>query len=176
MNCSLPILAAAALCAAAAAHAALHGEVVEFGETTVDREHPMTEPDRSVSLVPGAIVEGIHFVGHSSDLEAQLCLNFGVIVHLMPDPGGTLPRELTVVNTHPRLTRPDGVSNTQDTYTNPVNGNTTYAGWKFEYPWEMQPGDWTISFLADGEVVASKTFKVTVPQRPGSLCPGKPTS
>ena len=74
------------------------------------------------------------------------------------------------------LTRPDGVSGTRDSFVTATDGDTAYTGWTFEYPWELQPGDWTIAFLDGDAVVASKTFHVTVPRRPGSRCPAPPVS
>lgn len=57
--------------------------------------------------MPRTLIEGIHYVGYTSRLPAQLCLRFGVSVRLKPDVGKQLPDQLIVVVTHPRITRPD---------------------------------------------------------------------
>lgn len=75
-----------------------------------------------------------------------------------------------VTLTHPRLTRPDLVSSTVDSYATPVSSNLVYSGWSFDQPWELQPGDWTLTFRHEGRVVAAKTFTVSVPSPVTSLC------
>lgn len=173
-------LCVAALCAAgwAAARpawAGVHGEVVEYGEITAERDHPAADTSRDNTLTPKLSLEGIRHVNRTSDLQAQLCLRFGVSARLTSD-DGKLPQEVTFVSRHPLLTRPDGVSSTEESFPVPVSGGMVFAGWTFAYPWEMQPGDWTMLFVSEGEVLASRTFRISVPARPGSLCPGKPMS
>lgn len=166
------VLVGAALLAAASAWGA---EVVEFGEFSAEREYTAPPQPGDEMLSPKGVVEGLRLIRHTDTLEGQLCLHFGVVIRRPPD-AAPLPRRLTVVSTHPRLTRPDGVSGTRDSFMTATDGDTAYTGWTFEYPWELQAGDWTIAFLDGDEVVASKTFHVTVPRRPGSLCPAPPVS
>lgn len=167
-------LGCAALLAAGPAWAS-GAEVAEFGEFSAEREYPAPPQPGDDMLSPKGMVEGLHLVRRTDTLEAQLCLHFGVVIRRLPG-GPALPPRLTVLSTHPRLTRPDGASGTRDSFTTATDGDTAYTGWTFEYPWELQPGDWTIAFLDGAEVVASKTFHVTVPRRPGSLCPAPPVS
>ena len=160
----------------AAAQAGLHGEVVEYGETTAERERPTPQTRDDQSLMPRTVVEDVRYVSHTSSLDAQLCLRFGVSVRLTPDAGKPLPRQLIVVITHPRITRPDQVSSIQDSFPTPVIGDTVYAGFTFDHSWEMQPGNWMVAFTLEGEVVASKAFTISVPTPVGSVCPSNSIS
>ncbi len=124
-------------------------------------------------MVPRTTIDGIRYIDHASSLPAQPCLRFGVTVRLRPGAGEQLPRQLIVVVTHPRITRPDQASSTQDSFPTPVLRDVAYAGWTFDHPWEQQPGEWTVTFMNGGEVVASKTFTIAAPTPAGSRCPPK---
>lgn len=84
-------------------------------------------------------------------------------VRLSSDTGEQQPRQLIVVVTHPRITRPNQAFSTQDSFPTPVLRDLAYAGWTFDHPWEQQPGERRVTFMNEGEVVASKTFTITVP-------------
>ncbi len=173
-------LLAAILCSvalhAAPARAGLHGEIVDYGETTAEQEHPAPRTLDDHSLLPRTVIEGIRYVSHTSSLTAQLCFRFGASVRLVPEAGEELPRQLIVVVTHPRITRPDQASSTRDSFPTPVIQGTAYAGWTFDHLWELQPGDWTVEFTLGGKVLASKAFTVTVPTPGSSACPSTPIS
>jgi hypothetical protein len=78
-----------------------------------------------------------------------------------------------VVVTHPKITRPDQVSSTQDSFSAPLDLDTVYAGWSFDQSWEMQPGDWVIAFTYQGETLVSASFTITVPDPSASICAAK---
>ena len=160
----------------APARAALHGEVTEYGETTAEQERPAQQTQDDHSLVPRTTIDGIRYVDHANSLPAQPCLRFGVTVRLSSDAGEQLPHQLIVVVTHPRITRPDQAFSTQDSFPTPVLHNLAYAGWTFDYPWEQQPGEWMVTFMNEREVVASKTFTITVPTSASSRCSPKSVS
>ncbi len=153
---------------AGAARAELRAEIVAFGAVTAEREQPAPQTLDDQGLAPRTWIEGIRFINRTSTLQAQLCLRFGVLIRLT----GTdrPPSHVTTTLTHPRLTRPDQVSGTEDTYPTPVDNNLVYAGWSFDQPWELQPGDWTLTFRHEGRVLATKTFTVAVPTPATSLC------
>lgn len=161
---------------AQSAGARLTGQVVEFGETMADSQTPaiLTQEDDGVS--PRTEIIGIRFVNHDDALTAQLCLRFGVMIRLLPGRGERLPQTLVVRISHPRLTRPDQVAGTDERFPTPVIGDRAYAGWTFDQAWEIEPGDWSVTFLSAGQVLASKTFKVTAAVPPGSICPFIPVS
>ena len=155
---------------AAAARAELRGEIVAFGETAAEIERPVPWSPGDQSLTPRTSLEGVRFISHASPVEAQLCLKFGVLVRLIGNSSDRYPDHIMVTLTHPRLTRPDLVSSTVDSYATPVSSNLVYSGWSFDQPWELQPGDWTLTFRHEGRVVAAKTFTVSVPSPVTSLC------
>jgi hypothetical protein len=163
-------MACAMMLQIAPARAALHGEVIEFGETTAERANPAPPTQDDHTLIPTSRLAGIRFVAHTGALPARLCLRFGVRVRLTPDGDEPLPRQVTVVVTHPRITRPDQVSSTEDSFPAPLLGDTVYAGWTFDQPWEAQPGPWTFAFRFEGQVVASQAFTITAPGPDRSLC------
>ncbi len=156
--------------------AGLHGEVTDYGETTAERERPARQTPDDHSLVPRTTIERIRYLDRSSSLPAHSCLRFGVTVRLSSDDGGQLPSKLIVVITHPRITRPDQASSIQDSFPTPVLRDTAYAGWTFDHTWEQQPGQWVVTFMDGSEVIASKTFTITVPSPGGSRCPANPVS
>ena len=116
----------------APARAELHGEIIDYGETTAEQERPAQRTQDDHSLVPRTTIEGIRYVEHTSSLPAQLCLRFGVTIRLRSDAGEQLPSQLIVVVTHPRITRPDHVFSTQDSFPTPVFSAIAYAGWTFD--------------------------------------------
>ncbi len=154
----------------------LCGEILDFGQAVAEQERPARQTRDDHTLVPRTLIEGIHYVGHTSWLPAQLCLRFGVSVRLRPDVGKQLPDQLIVVVTHPRITRPDQASSTQDSFPTPVLGDTVYAGWTFDHPWEQQPGEWVIAFMNEGQVVASQAFTITAPVPAPPTCQPNPIS
>ena len=160
----------------APARAGIHGEVTDYGETTAEQEHPAQRTQDDHSLVPRTTIEGIRYVDHTSSLPAELCLRFGVTVRLSADDGEQLPRQLIVVVTHPRITRPDQAFSTQDSFPTPVLRDVAYAGWTFDHSWEQQPGEWVVTFMNESEIVASKTFMITVPPLAPSRCSPNPVS
>ncbi len=158
----------AAILASQPAWARLHGEIVEFGETTSEPSAP-SRPDAG-TLSPIVPLKDIRFISHADRLVAARCLRFGVWFRITSDSGERLPQMITAVIRHPRITRPDQVSATEESYLTGVNGGMAYIGYTFGEAWEMQPGDWTLAFTYDGELLASKTFAITVPTPPSSVC------
>jgi hypothetical protein len=168
------IVSTAMLCSislyVAPARAELHGEIIDYGETTAEQERPAQRTQDDHSLVPRTTIEGIRYVDHTSSLPAQLCLRFGVTIRLSSDAGDHVPSQLIVVVTHPRITRPDQAFSTQDSFPTPVLSAVAYAGWTFDHPWEQQPGKWMVTFLNGRNVVASQTFTITAPTPPKPRC------
>ena len=158
------------------AWARLHGEIVEFGETTSEPESssPPSPPDTE-TISPVIHVKNLRFVSHADRLVAERCLGFGVRLRLTSDSGEKLPQRIIVLVHHPRITRPDHASATDESYSTRVDVDLVYNGFSFDEAWEMQPGDWTFRFTYDGELLASKTFSIAAPTSAGSPC-NVPTS
>ena len=161
---------------ATAARADLHGTIVDFGKAVAEQERPARPTPDDQTLVPRTLIEGIRYVDHTNRLPAQLCLRFGVSVRLKPDLGEQFPGQLIVVVTHPRITRPDQVFSTEDSFPTPVLDDTVYAGWTFDHPWEQEPGEWVIAFMNKGRVVASQAFTITAPVPAPPTCQPNPIS
>lgn len=169
----LAVLAAALL--PGSAHAAVTARIVEWGELHAEIIGLIGPEHEERALSPGLATRLPEFIRRTDRIEARLCGQFGVAIALRADPPNLLPRSVQVRVRHPRLTRPDGASGTEDTLLTFIGPRIppdappgTVEGWTamsftFNYAWEMQPGAWTFEFRDGDTVVASKTFTVTVP-------------
>jgi len=159
------------------AHAAATARIVEWGELYAEVIGLIGPEHEEQALTPGVATRAPEFTRRTDRVEARLCGQFGVAIALQADPLDSMPRSVQVRVRHPRLTRPDGVSGTEDTFLTfiaprvlPDTAPGTVEGWTaasfmFNYAWEVQPGAWTFEFRDGDAVVASKTFTVTVPPR-----------
>ena len=158
------------------AQARVTAEIVEFGEMAVESGPARApQPDES-TLSEIAPLLTYKYVNHSDHIEAALCRSFGVSVRLMADPGEGLPRRLQARLHHPKLTRPDGASSTEDSLMTAASYGSSLDAFTFDVPWEMEAGEWEFGFYLDGQKLASKAFTVT--RAPGgvpSIC-DKPVS
>lgn len=157
------------------AHSAVTARIVEWGELQAEVIGLIGPEHEEQALTPGVATRTPEFTRRTDRVQARLCGQFGVAIALQADPPDSMPRSVQVRVRHPRLTRPDGVSGTEDTFLTfiaprvlPDAPPGTLEGWTatsfmFNYAWEMQPGAWTFEFRDGGAVVASKTFIVTVP-------------
>ena len=159
----------ATLLASEPAWARLRGEIVEFGETTSEPASPSAPPDTE-TFTPVIHVKNLRFVSHADRLEAERCLGFGVRLRLTADRGDQPPERVTAIVHHPRITRPDQASATDESFSTEMDGDTAYIGFSFDEAWEMQPGEWTFAFAYGGELLASKTFVIAPPTSDGSPC------
>ena len=66
--------------------------------------------------------------------------------------------------THPPIVDPKtGKATRVDEWDSPLNARLhRYAGWRFDHPWELVPGKWTIALLHEGRVIAKQKFRVKV--------------
>ena len=165
-------LAALAACLPSAARAAATARVVEWGELHAEPVGPLGPEFQEQALSPGTATRDPQFTRRTDTVEARLCQQFGVAVQVQAGPGDALPRAFQVRIRHPRLTRPDGASGTEDsvlTFIEPrpqpdgAQWGWTAFSFTFDNEWEMRPGAWTFEFRDGDAVVASKTFTVTLP-------------
>ncbi len=157
------------------ANAAVTARIVEWGELYAEAIGLIGPEHEEQALTPGVATRAPEFTRRTDRVEARLCGQFGVAITLQADSGTPMPRSVQVRVRHPRLTRPDGVSGTEDSLLTFIGPRVlpdappgTVEGWTamsftFNYAWEMQPGAWTFEFRDGDAVVASKTFTVTVP-------------
>ena len=162
----LPLLAllAAALPAGPAMAQDTPGvRIVEYGEFTALRDlTPLAKPEGATGVSSFGYAEGIRFVRHTARIEAALCRRFGIYFMAAP-PGQDAPLNITVRLTHPRLTRPDGVTGTVETWPGVAALWPSPTMFGFTEPWEVAPGTWTFALLDHGKVVAEQAFEVVSP-------------
>ena len=142
--------------------------IVEYGEFTAQRDlTPSTKPEGATGVSGFGYAEGIRFVRHATRIEAALCRRFGIYFMAVPPARGT-PINVTVRLTHPRLTRPDGVTGTVETWPGAAGLWPTPTMFGFTEPWEVALGTWTFALLEDGRVVAEQAFEVVPPTGSGA--------
>ncbi len=168
-----------ALSLAAPAQAKVQAVVVQWGEIEVGEvAGPLGPEYQEHSLSHGHAVSSSHYVNHDETVPAQLCRSFGFEAWLTRGPGDVLPDRVLLRVNHPVLTRPDGVSSSQDTLLLPVQNGAVTTSFGFDAPWEARPGRWTFELVLAGEVIATKAFTVTTPEpgAPAPNCPGRAVS
>lgn len=162
-------MAVAILLATCPARAELKAEILDFGLTTGRRVQTNIPPQPGeVGLSPSARMANIKHLVQTDKIEARRCRSFGVTVRLSPDSPDQMPQHVDVRTDHPTLTRPDGVSGRLGRFRSEVVDGTTYAGFSFDYDWEMQPGTWTFTLSVSGVEIARKSFTITTPSSGGS--------
>lgn len=162
-----------ALCAAAAPAAARPtAELLDWGRVDGVRGAAPGPGEEGTGLAPALPMSHQSVVERTDAIEARLCRSFGMMLRILPGPGEREPEGVVVHVIHPLLTRPDGATSTEDAFASLVVFGHTYAGFTFDHGWEMRPGDWTFVVVADGAVVATKRFRVTLPPAgaPASDC------
>ena len=171
-------LVAATVLAAGTAQAQPAAIVLQYGETTGDRGARPVAEDPGTGLTPARTIYNLEFVNHSDQIEAALCRGFGVTVAVVLQPGQGFPERLVARTHSPLLRRPDGATSEESSFTVSGTDGVFYAGFTFDYVWEMQPGPWEIAFYDGDTRLASKTFTVRRPEpdHPFSICDGAPTS
>ncbi len=172
-------LALALATSPAAAWAKVQGVIVRWGEVEVgDSAGPLGPDYQERSLGEGHEVTSTRFLNYDDHIPAQLCRNFGLLAWLAGAPGEVLPTRILLRVHHPLLTRPDGVSGSEDTLMLPVSNGATETSFGLDDPWEAQPGDWTFELVLDNAVIASHTFVLTKPTQdtPLPACPGRSVS
>jgi hypothetical protein len=103
------------------------------------------------------------FLSAPNHVRARLGTSIGIQVRIEG------PEFLTVVPlrtrvTHPPIADPNtGKTSRVDEWDNPMNaGFPRFTGWRFEHPWELVPGTWTIDVLHQGKVIARQKSRVKV--------------
>jgi hypothetical protein len=97
------------------------------------------------------------------DIAATRDVEFGLHILVSGAPHLEIVPLVTRV-THPPITNPETkITREIDFWDSPMNiGVARFAGWRFDQPWELVPGTWTIEILKDGKVLASHSFNVVL--------------
>lgn len=163
----MAIMALAAIAGPAAA--APKGEIIDFG-VTVGRRLEATPTPGQAGLEPAREMKNIRYLERTDRVEARLCRNFGLSLALTDAIPRVLPGRVSVRVEHPRFSRPDGKTSTEDRFPSAVVNGVTHIGFTFDHEWEMEPGRWTFVISASGQEIARKEFTVSIPP------PGAPNS
>lgn len=126
-----------------------------------------------VGVGSGGIVHREGGAGHIVELTKRIpaCMGnkFGFEFSVIRAPGGA-PVQFTSVYRFPPpgLRKPGALSPIPETRFEhePVSGTRRkIISYKFDYPWELVPGEWTLELRDGDRVVASKTFTVVAPRK-----------
>jgi hypothetical protein len=116
---------------------------------------------RDASGVLNSTSTGIHLVTQTTTVPARLGARFGIEFTLSGAPAGltTLRKVVTFPAgiVYPPSTTPIYSS---DGAISVANGTVTYTGWKFDDPWELVPGVWTIQIWDGDRKLAEQQFNV----------------
>jgi len=128
------------------------------------------EPDDKPAVAhfaPGS-VEGVlrsyggsRLVLETSEVCAHLHTRIGIFFRLEPSVAQTW-WDVTVWGDHPELVTTDGRHETRAEWEWWAGRNESMAGLSMDKPYQVLPGLWTLSLVHDGEVVARKSFHVSV--------------
>ncbi len=96
-------------------------------------------------------------------INAKVGTRFGIHVLVSGHSGQSIIILKTRV-THPAITNPaTGVATMVDEWQSPMNsGIARYAGWSFDKPWELVPGEWKMEILEGERVIAAQNFTVSI--------------
>ncbi|MCH8257082.1 MAG: DUF3859 domain-containing protein [Proteobacteria bacterium] len=110
-------------------------------------------------------VKGVRFIEYTTDIPAQLGLNFGIQYVINSSPRGQHIR-LTSVVKFPQggLQRPRGrlYAESRDTHEVAI-GRKVLHGYGFDEEWEMVPGTWIFELWYRDARLIKKTFNVYLP-------------
>ncbi|MFN3655881.1 MAG: DUF3859 domain-containing protein [Pseudolabrys sp.] len=99
-------------------------------------------------------------------IPAQLGLRFGMQYKVIGAPAGKTISLKSVVVYPPAGLRSPAVAQPilrNETTSTAKIGETTYEGYRFDDPWELVPGPWTIQLWYGDRKLAEQTFTVTAP-------------
>ncbi len=104
----------------------------------------------------------VRLLEKTETVAGQLGRIFGIRVQVN-DPA-LLGKTVTMRIRHPKMTAPTGRSGTETFYRTATPPGQREIGYffAFEHTYEIAEGDWTFEVVHDGQVLASKTFRVLV--------------
>jgi uncharacterized protein DUF3859 len=103
------------------------------------------------------------FLAPPDQVHARLGTSIGIQVRVEgPEFLAIVPLRTRV--THPPIVDPKtGKTTRVDEWDNPMNARyPRFTGWRFDNPWELVSGKWTIALLHQGRVIAKQKFRVKV--------------
>jgi hypothetical protein len=151
-------------------------QIVDFGTFAVEPEHDprRTAPETSIGFlheVPALDTPAVQ--EHTDRIAGIVGSRFGLLFCAQAgEAPGDEDNESTddLAPIHIRVLHPPtrnpatGVTADRDEWDAAANlGITRFTGWRFDEPWEIVPGTWTIEILQQGRVMARKEFVITKP-------------
>lgn len=159
-----PASAALLVCVSALAGAPVRAgpaaiEIVEFGEFEAWDEGSRQAPDTTKGSI--ASVAESRLVRRTTCIPARPGVRFGIRTRLALPIGG---REVRFEIEHPPFRLPDGRQPTREAWSSLLTGEPQYYGWRFDEPYELVQGRWTMTIVLDGHVAARQVFEVVGPE------------
>jgi hypothetical protein len=147
------------LTAAPAAADTARVEIFEFG---IYAAGPMTHVPAPDQIGGQRWQAQVRLLERTETVAGQLGRIFGIRVQVN-DPA-LLGKTFTMRIRHPRLTAPTGRSGTETYYrtTTPPGQREIGYFYAFEHTYEIAEGDWIFEVVHDGQVLATKRFRVIV--------------
>ncbi len=111
------------------------------------------------------VTKGVDISTTTERIPAKIGTNFGFRFELYGKRGGKYIKYVRVIKT-PRLTNPENGKTTEvfeDAITAPA-GRVLFAGYMFEFEWELVPGKYTIQLFHDNKLLVEKTFHIYRPE------------
>ena len=169
-------LATLAGCCLGAGSASAHptAEVLDYGVMTGRRALETPLGQGGTGMAPAVPMSHQRYIAQTDVIEARLCRSFGLHLRIVPGAGEPEPGGVVVHVLHPTFTGPGGATSAEDDFASAVVFGQTHVGFTFDHDWEMRPGAWSFMVVADGAVVATKRFRVTLPPEgaPTTDCDG----
>lgn len=109
----------------------------------------------------------VQHIQATRDVPAQIGIRFGFRFKAVGEPNGARVR-LKKITIFPSggLRNPDsaqGISRSEDSITITMGNEVNYTAYKFDDPWELKPGLWTIELWYENRKLASQDFTVFKP-------------
>jgi len=142
----------------------INGKVITFGQyQAIGQENIIETPNTpsGKSRVPST---GFVFLNATNVIPAKLGVRFGMEYEIsnIPEPDG--PITVTVIKSHPRMTKPDGSFSQSFKSVEPAflkSGKIhSKTGYGFEHNYELVTGDWTFELQYDGKSICIQKFTV----------------
>lgn len=108
-------------------------------------------------------------VSQTTNIPCKIGTHFGVLFDVEGLKDEQFPYSLTVVWKFPKLTRPDGEESSETKGRWPIDKPSTWAtkeipiGWKFEEPFELVSGTWTVEIYYAEHSILRQSFHVACP-------------
>jgi hypothetical protein len=150
------------ICAPALAQTVERIEIVKHGMYAGPSGEAIASPG-TVAGVERQLAE-TKLIETTRTISARAGLRFGIEYRIVGEPaGGIISLKRTTIYPEGGVRNPStGTTAMRDEAVEPHEvGAVNYSGFRFDDPWEMVPGIWTIELSHGGKTLASESFTVT---------------